>query len=188
MGEEGGGGGGGPRDGAEEEVEEEDDEDDDNDGDPDLFATTVRGGNYFFENDGTGSFTDMTEVAGLGYVGHSSGGVFFDYDKDGDLDVAASSWVLGNQFAWFENDGSPAQGEWKKHLIERDIPETRTMRAADFDGDGDMDLLGTMRRAHAKTVVTRTPSRGRSIILMISHSARYTATWRTWTKMVISTW
>jgi cytochrome oxidase Cu insertion factor (SCO1/SenC/PrrC family) len=61
--------------------------DTDNDGDPDLFATTVRGGNYFFENDGTGSFTDMTEAAGLGYVGHSSGGVFFDYDKDGLLDL-----------------------------------------------------------------------------------------------------
>ena len=61
--------------------------DSDNDGDPDLFATTVRGGNYFFENDGTGSFTDRTEAAGLGYVGHSSGGVFFDYDKDGLLDL-----------------------------------------------------------------------------------------------------
>ena len=61
--------------------------DTDNDGDPDLFATTVRGGNYFFENDGTGTFTDRTEEAGLGYVGHSSGGVFFDYDRDGLLDL-----------------------------------------------------------------------------------------------------
>jgi len=61
--------------------------DTDNDGDPDLFATTVRGGNYFFENDGAGSFTNRTGAAGLGYVGHSSGGVFFDYDKDGLLDL-----------------------------------------------------------------------------------------------------
>lgn len=61
--------------------------DTDNDGDPDLFATTVRGGNYFFENDGTGTFSDKTERAGLGHVGHSSGGVFFDYDKDGLLDL-----------------------------------------------------------------------------------------------------
>ncbi|MBL47746.1 MAG: hypothetical protein CMP28_02210 [Roseibacillus sp.] len=61
--------------------------DTDNDGDVDLFATTVRGGNYFFENDGKGSFTDKTESAGLGYVGHSSGAVFFDYDKDGLLDL-----------------------------------------------------------------------------------------------------
>lgn len=61
--------------------------DTDNDGDPDLFATTVRGGNFFFENDGSGKFSDKTEAAGLGYVGHSSGGVFFDYDKDGLLDL-----------------------------------------------------------------------------------------------------
>ena len=32
--------------------------DTDNDGDADLIATTVRGGNYFFENDGNGNFTD----------------------------------------------------------------------------------------------------------------------------------
>ncbi len=69
-----------------------------------------------------------------------------DFDQDGDLDVAGSSWVLGNQFAWFENDGMPADGDWKKHMIEKDVAETRTMRAADFDGDGDMDLLGTARK------------------------------------------
>lgn len=61
--------------------------DTDNDGDPDLFITTVRGGNHFFVNDGAGNFTDATESAGLGHVGHSSSGVFFDYDKDGLLDL-----------------------------------------------------------------------------------------------------
>lgn len=71
-----------------------------------------------------------------------------DFDKDGDLDVAASSWVLGNQFAWFENDGSPGDGEWRKHMIEKEVAETRTMRAADFDGDGDADLLGTGRKSN----------------------------------------
>tara|TARA_B100000809_G_scaffold265606_1_gene324970 strand:+ start:2241 stop:4385 length:2145 start_codon:yes stop_codon:yes gene_type:complete len=71
-----------------------------------------------------------------------------DFDGDGDLDVAASSWRLGNQFAWFENDGTPAQGEWTKHMIEKDIAETRTMRAADLDGDGDLDLLGTARKSN----------------------------------------
>ncbi|REK20313.1 MAG: hypothetical protein DWQ45_26605 [Planctomycetota bacterium] len=70
-----------------------------------------------------------------------------DFDRDGDLDVAASSWYPGSQFAWFENDGSPADGEWAKHMIDPDVPETRTMRTADFDGDGDADLLGTGRRA-----------------------------------------
>jgi len=61
--------------------------DTDNDGDPDLYVTTVRGGNALFENDGSGRFTDVTERAGLEYEGHSSGGVFFDYDRDGLLDL-----------------------------------------------------------------------------------------------------
>ena len=59
----------------------------DNDGDPDLYVTTVRGGNVLFENDGSGTFRDITAASGLGYVGHSSGAVFFDYDRDGRLDL-----------------------------------------------------------------------------------------------------
>ena len=61
--------------------------DTDNDGDADLFVTTVRGGNHLFVNDGSGHFTDATEVAGLGHVAHSSGAVFFDYNRDGLLDL-----------------------------------------------------------------------------------------------------
>ena len=59
----------------------------DNDGDADLFATSVRGGNVLFENDGTGRFTDITASSGLEYTGHSSAAVFFDYDRDGLLDM-----------------------------------------------------------------------------------------------------
>src|SRR6184192_1415996 len=59
----------------------------DNDGDPDLFVTTVRHGNRLFENLGGGRFRDITAQAGVGYVGHSSGAVFFDYDGDGLLDL-----------------------------------------------------------------------------------------------------
>jgi len=59
----------------------------DNDGDPDLFVTTVRHGNRLFENLGAGKFRDITETAGVGYVGHSSGATFFDYDRDGRLDL-----------------------------------------------------------------------------------------------------
>ena len=59
----------------------------DNDGDADLFVTTVRGGNRLFVNDGHGRFTDATEQSGLGYVGHSSGAVFFDFNRDGLLDL-----------------------------------------------------------------------------------------------------
>ena len=59
----------------------------DNDGRPDLFVTTVRHGNQLFRNLGGGKFEDVSESSGLGYVGHSSGAVFFDFDNDGLLDL-----------------------------------------------------------------------------------------------------
>lgn len=59
----------------------------DNDGDPDLFVTTVRHGNACFRNEGGGKFTDVTSRLGLEYKGHSSSAVFFDYDRDGWLDL-----------------------------------------------------------------------------------------------------
>ena len=61
--------------------------DTDNDGDQDLFVTTVRMGNVFFENTGGGRFREVTQAAGLEYVGHSSGVVFFDFNRDGLLDL-----------------------------------------------------------------------------------------------------
>ncbi len=61
--------------------------DTDNDGDADLYVTTVRGGNLLLENDGRGVFRDVSRRSGLDYVGHSSAAVFFDYDRDGRLDL-----------------------------------------------------------------------------------------------------
>lgn len=66
----------------------------DNDGDPDLFVTTVRMGNVMFENQGDGRFEDISKSAGLDYVGHSSGAVFFDFDRDGRLDLFLTN--IGN--------------------------------------------------------------------------------------------
>ncbi len=61
--------------------------DTDNDGDPDLYVTTVRGGNHFLENDGSGRFRDITAESQLGHVAHCSSAEFFDFDRDGLLDV-----------------------------------------------------------------------------------------------------
>ena len=61
----------------------------DNDGRPDLFVTTVRMGNVLFRNLGGGSFKDITAGSGLtpARPTHSSGAVFFDFNKDGLLDL-----------------------------------------------------------------------------------------------------
>lgn len=58
-----------------------------NDQRPDLFVTTVRGGNLLYLNQGEGRFSDVTKDWGVGYNGHSSSAVFFDYNHDGFLDL-----------------------------------------------------------------------------------------------------
>ena len=59
----------------------------DNDGDADLYVTNVRTGNRLFLNDGKARFTDVSKGSGLGHKAHSSSAVFFDYDRDGLLDL-----------------------------------------------------------------------------------------------------
>lgn len=61
--------------------------DTDNDGDADLYVTSVRGGNALLENNGSGEFRNITSKAGLAYSGHSSAAVFFDYDRNGLVDL-----------------------------------------------------------------------------------------------------
>ncbi len=59
----------------------------DNDGHPDLYVTSYRGKNRLFHNRGDGTFEDVTDKAGVGYIGHSNGATWFDCDNDGDLDL-----------------------------------------------------------------------------------------------------
>ena len=63
----------------------------DNDGDPDLYITNVRTGNLLFENNGRGRFTDISRESGTDIAAHSSGSTFFDYDRDGLLDLYVSN-------------------------------------------------------------------------------------------------
>src|SRR5262249_52811412 len=71
-----------------------------------------------------------------------------DFDGDGHLDVAASAWN-GNQFAVFQNSGKPENGkEWARQVIDAKAAESRTIRAADFNRDGKIDLLGTASAAN----------------------------------------
>ena len=66
-----------------------------------------------------------------------------DLTGNGHMDVAASSWRTGKQFTWFENGGD----SWTKHLIEDDLPETRTIHAVEIAGSGRKDLVGTASSA-----------------------------------------
>lgn len=67
----------------------------DGDGFADLFITGVNRVTLF-RNLGNGSFSDVTRAAGLDTGNHdlvTTGAAFFDYDRDGDLDLLVLSYV-----------------------------------------------------------------------------------------------
>jgi hypothetical protein len=66
----------------------------DNDGHEDLLVTYY-GHNILYHNDGNGSFTDVTARSGLPTEGTrwGTGCSFFDYDRDGKLDIAIANYV-----------------------------------------------------------------------------------------------
>lgn len=65
----------------------------DNDGFVDIFVTAL-GQSRLFRNGGNGKFADVTAKAGLISPGYfSSSAAFFDYDKDGKLDIFLCNYV-----------------------------------------------------------------------------------------------
>jgi len=68
----------------------------DNDGFPDLYVTQY-GRNVLYRNNGNGTFTDVTDKAGVAALEFGaqfhSGATFFDYDRDGRLDLYVGSYV-----------------------------------------------------------------------------------------------
>ncbi len=139
----------------------------DNDGDPDLYVTTVRMGNFFFENLGEGRFRDITEQSGLGYSGHSSGAVFFDFDRDGRLDLFLTNvgtytndekgpggyWIgLGDGFTdqlfperfeasiLYRQTGNLVFEDVSKKVLLQDLGWSGDAAFVDLDADGWLDL------------------------------------------------
>jgi hypothetical protein len=64
-----------------------------NDGFPDVLVTCV-GQNRLFRNTGKGAFVDATKTAGLaGRLGFSTSALWFDYNRDGLLDLFVCNYV-----------------------------------------------------------------------------------------------
>jgi hypothetical protein len=64
-----------------------------NDGFPDIFISCV-GQSRLFQNTGRGTFVDVTKASGLlGKQGLSTSAIWFDYDRDGLLDLLVCNYV-----------------------------------------------------------------------------------------------
>jgi hypothetical protein len=138
----------------------------DNDGFPDLFVTQY-GRNVLYHNNGNGTFTDVTDKAGVAGSESGtfhSGATFFDYDRDGRLDLYVGSYVdmgdkrycdlggvqsscppsvyRGSPDALYHNNGD---GIFTNVTVKAKIyqPEGKNLSvgAADYDNDGWPDLF-----------------------------------------------
>jgi enediyne biosynthesis protein E4 len=114
----------------------------DNDGDLDLFVSTGQLGmyvNWFYLNDGDGTFTKVTDSPLVNEATWSSGSAWGDYDKDGDLDLAVGGYDGPNLL--FKNDGA---GNFEKVLNNSFVNNrnyTEGLAWADADNDGDLDIF-----------------------------------------------
>ena len=133
----------------------------DGDGDLDWFVSSIRAtgedipehlsqrGNRLYRND-MGSFNDATFEAGVGDGGWGWGSCFADLDNDGHLDIYhTNGWPQFDQYGGFSSDTSRAfmsqgDGTFVDNASDLGLDDTREGRGivcADFDNDGDIDLL-----------------------------------------------
>ncbi len=121
----------------------------DGDGLIDLLVTDLRYG-ALYRNIGMGIFEDITERSGVASAFAGKGawaGALFDFDNDGDLDIFSANGTAEELILQFplllENNG---KGRFKNVGPERGayFREKRSGRGAavaDFDNDGDLDII-----------------------------------------------
>lgn len=112
----------------------------DADGDIDVFiASETDDKIIWFRNQGDGTFENemvvTTDVNGPNMI------QLVDFDADGDLDVVSSSYY-DDKLAWYQNqDGQGSFGA--QQIISTEMNGVLTVYTADFDDDGDLDILSS---------------------------------------------
>ena len=119
----------------------------DNDGWMDLYvvqsgpfppAGGPRPKNRFFHNNHNGTFTDVTEKAGLKDTAYGMGVVAADYDNDGYVDLFVTNF--GGNILYHNNGDGTFTDVTEKAGVSGSGWST-SAAFADFDGDGNLDLF-----------------------------------------------
>ena len=95
---------------------------------------------HLYKNNRDGTFTDVTETAGIGRTGWGTGVCVGDYDNDGWDDLFCTHW--GHNILWHNNgDGTFTDVTKKAGLHEDGVRWGTGCTFLDYDRDGFLDLF-----------------------------------------------